>query len=137
MRLLLVAIAEQAQIRPDGKLDIVGIFNAFNTSTFPARIRATLVFRVDFDPEDYELLSPFLIRVLDADDQELARGVSQPVQFDAPRSPGLPITYDVIVPIDQTIPHAGVWTFAVGVADRTIARVPAYVGPPPSPGTRP
>lgn len=53
MHILLMAFCEQAQLRPDGKLDVHGAFNDLAAPGFPAKQdEMVLVVAVEWGPED-------------------------------------------------------------------------------------
>jgi hypothetical protein len=53
MILKLSAVCESARERPDGRLDLVGLFNELSAPGFPAmQDRMTAVFLVEWDPDE-------------------------------------------------------------------------------------
>ncbi|MGH7552069.1 MAG: DUF6941 family protein [Longimicrobiales bacterium] len=53
MELILAVICDQAAERPDGKLDLIGVFNELSAPGFPAlQERMTVVFVMEWSPEE-------------------------------------------------------------------------------------
>ncbi|MGH9888042.1 MAG: hypothetical protein ACREBE_21090, partial [bacterium] len=52
---------------------------------------------------------------------------ASPIAFDSPKTPGLPLAYDLIVPLAVVFPREGTWTFDVRINSRPVARVPLRV----------
>ncbi|HEX7119802.1 MAG TPA: hypothetical protein VF212_13510 [Longimicrobiales bacterium] len=53
MELILACACDDARVRPDGKMDISGIFNELNAPGFPAmQDRMTVVFVVEWGPDE-------------------------------------------------------------------------------------
>jgi len=123
----LAVIAEHAQVRPDGKLDVTGVYNCRYSAVLPAKIDVTLALRFDIEPLDYGVHQHIAVHIVDEDSAEMVNVRATPIAFESPQRAGLPLAYDLIVPLSVGFPREGTWTFDVRVNDRTVARVPLRV----------
>ena len=123
----IAVIAERAQVRPDGKLDVVGVYNCRYASDLPAKLDVTLAVRFDIEPLDYGARQRISVHIVDEDGNEMVNLTATPVTFDSPSIAGLPLAYDLVLPLTVGFPRAGTWTFDVRVNDRAVARVPLRV----------
>ena len=116
-------IAERAQVRPDGKLDVHGVYNCRYVPELPIKLDVMLALRFDVEPLDYGVHQSVSVHIMDEDGDEMVNLRASPVSFDAPRVPGLPLAYDLLLPLNVRFPREGTWTFDVRVNDHTAARV--------------
>ena len=116
-------IAEFAKVRPDGKLDVTGVYNCRYVPELPAKLEVLLVMRFDVEPLDYGVHQDVSVHILDEDGGEMVNLRASAVTFDAPRLAGLPLAYDLLIPLTVGFPRDGTWTFDVRVNDMTVARV--------------
>jgi hypothetical protein len=123
----LAVIAEQANVRSDGKLDVTGVYNCRFTPELPAKLDVTLALRFDIEPFDYGTQQRISVRIVDEDGSEMVNVRASPINFESPKTPGLPLAYDLIVPLNVGFPREGTWTFDVRVNETTVARVPLRV----------
>ncbi|HEY9227911.1 MAG TPA: hypothetical protein VIP11_14740 [Gemmatimonadaceae bacterium] len=123
----LAVIAEHAQVRPDGKLDVTGVYNCRYSSEIPARLDVTLALRFDLEPLDYGVHQRIAVHIMDEDSAEMVNVRASPISFESPKQAGLPLAYDLIVPLTVGFPREGTWTFDVRVNEKTVARVPLRV----------
>lgn len=123
----LAVIAEHAQVRADGKLDVTGVYNCRYSPDLPARLDVTMALRFDIEPLDYGAHQRIAVHIVDEDGSEMVNVRASPISFESPKTPGLPLAYDLIVPLTIVFPREGTWTFDVRVNDRTVARVPLRV----------
>ena len=123
----LAVIAEHAKVRSDGKLDVTGVYNCRYSPELPARLDVTLALRFDIEPLDYGAHQRIAVHIVDEDGAEMVNVRASPISFESPKTPGLPLAYDLIVPLTVVFPREGTWTFDVRVNDRTVARVPLRV----------
>lgn len=71
MILRLSAVCEAARERPDGRLDLVGVFNELTAPGFPAmQDRMTVVFLVEWEPDESGRL-PLRADMLDGDGRKV------------------------------------------------------------------
>ena len=120
-------MAERAESREDGKLDLYGIHNCRYVESFPAKLSLTLAIRFDIEPLDFGVVQNIAVRVVDEDHAELVALRASPLNFGSNHPPGQPLAYDMIVPITFGFPREGTFTFEIRVNDRTVARVPLRV----------
>jgi hypothetical protein len=123
----IAVVAERAQVRPDGKLDVVGVYNCRYAHEFPAKLDVNLALRFDVEPLDYGERKNISVHIMDEDGNELVNLRASPLSFDAPAAVGLPLAYDLILPLTVGFPTDGTWTFDVRVNDASMARVPLRV----------
>jgi hypothetical protein len=123
----IAALAERAEVRKDGKLDISGVYNCRYAASLPEKLDVVLAMRFDIEPLDYGVKQNISVHIVDDDDAELVNLRATPVTFSAPQTPGLPLAYDLILPLAIRFPHEGTWTFDVRVNGRTTARSPLRV----------
>lgn len=123
----LAVIAENAHVRTDGKLDVTGVYNCRYAPALPAKLDLTLALRFDIEPLDYGTTQQIAVHIVDEDNAEMVNLRASPLTFESPSTPGLPLAYDLVVPLTVGFPREGTWTFDVRVNDRTVARVPLRV----------
>ena len=125
-------IAEHAEVRADGKLDVNGVYNCRYATALPAKFDVTLALRFDIEPLDYGVHQHIAVHIMDEDSAEMVNVRATPISFESPATAGLPLAYDLILPLDVTFPREGTWTFDVRVNDRSLARVPLRIEQRPS-----
>lgn len=123
----IAVIAERALVRDDGKLDVSGVYNCRYAPDLPAKLEGTLAMRFDVEPLDYGVRQLLSVHIMDEDGDEMVNLRASPVSFDSPHTVGLPLAYDLILPLTVGFPRDGTWTFDVRVNERTVARVPLRV----------
>jgi hypothetical protein len=119
----IAVIAEQAHVREDGKLDITGVYNCRYTPALPAKLDILLAMRFDVEPLDYGVHQNIAVHIMDEDSSEMVNLRASPVRFDAPHALGLPLAYDLVLPLTVGFPREGTWTFDVRVNEKSVARV--------------
>ena len=120
-------IAEHAEVREDGKLDVTGVYNCRYSPVLPAKLDVILALRFDIEPFDYGVHQHIVVHIMDEDDVEMVNVRASPISFESPTTPGLPLAYDLILPLTVGFPREGTWTFDVRVNERAVARVPLRV----------
>lgn len=122
MKLTLSLACEDARARPDGRLDVVGVFDELRAPGFPAaQDRMTVVFVMEWGP-DQEGRQAFTADLVDADDRTVLT-IEGHTDVPAPGSGSRPKTR-LIMPLERVVfPHAGEYRFVLKVAD---ARIPAF-----------
>jgi len=123
----IAVIAERAEVRSDVKLDVVGVYNCRFTPNLPAKLDVTLAIRFDIEPLDYGVHQNISVHIMDEDGNEMVNLRATPVTFESPRRAGLPLAYDLILPLSVGFPNDGTWTFDVRVNEKAVARVPLRV----------
>jgi len=123
----IAVVAEHAKVRPDGKLDISGVYNCRYAPSLPAKLDVTLAMRFDIEPLDFGVHQNISVHIMDEDGNEMVNLKATPVTFESPRRAGLPLAYDLILPLSVGFPNDGTWTFDVRVNEKAVARVPLRV----------
>jgi len=119
----IAVIAEHAKVRPDGKLDVTGVYNCRYVPQLPARLDVMLAMRFDVEPLDYGVAQNVSVHIIDEDGDELVNLRASAMSFEAPRVAGLPLAYDLLLPLTVGFPREGTWSFDVRVNATTLARV--------------
>lgn len=131
MILKLAAVCERAAERPDGRLDLSGIFNDLSAPGFPAMQESmTVVFVVEWEPgEEGEL--PLRADMIDESGRKLLtiQGHTQVEARSADRSP--PQTR-LIMPLQKVIfPKAGRYRFELVAGGDAVDACSFFVGEVP------
>lgn len=122
MELLLSLACEDAQVRPDGRLDFIGVFDELQAPGFPAlQDRMTVVFVMEWSL-DQEGRQEFTADLVDADDRKVLT-IEGHSDVAAPEGGGQPKT-QLIMPLERVIfPHEGAYRFILSVGE---TRIPAF-----------
>jgi hypothetical protein len=116
MRLILSLACEDARPRPDGRLDIIGIFDELQAPGFPAaQDRMTVVFVMEWAPGEEgrrsfraDLLAPGERKVLTIEGHT---DVAEAAPGSRPRT-------QLIMPVERVVfPRAGEYRFVLSVED--------------------
>lgn len=128
MELILACACDDARVRPDGKLDVIGVFNELSAPGFPAvQDRMTVVFVVRWDPEETGRI-PLRADLVDREGRSILT-IQGHTDVDA-RGPGRarPETR-LIMPIENVVfPHAGNYHFDLRAGDATRRAFSLFVG---------
>lgn len=120
MHVSLALICEDARVRPDGKLDVEGIFNELMAPGFPAKQeRMVLVTTLEWAPGD-EGRNKFRIDLEGPDGQpSLTVDGHSDVDRRAPDAP--PPRTRLVLPLEDVVfPHPGRYTFQIRVKGRKV-----------------
>lgn len=113
MRLLLLLTADYANVTNDGKLNVMGIFNGINATSFPARHPTMhLVIRLAPELGEYGETRTLVVKLLDADGAELMN-IAGPVSFPVPQKGMKPEVNAILELKDMVFPTAGLFQFVV------------------------
>jgi hypothetical protein len=117
MRLLLSVACEDAHPRPDGRLDLIGVFDELQAPGFPAiQDRMTVVFVMEWSPEE-QGRREFRADLLDSRDRKVLT-IEGHTDVTAPRADGRPRT-QLIMPLERVVfPVAGEYRFVLSVGDQ-------------------
>ncbi len=110
MELILSAICEDAQVRPDGKLDLRGAFSQLQAPGFPASQDAmTAVFVIEWTEKETGR-QPLRADLVDEAGQKI---VTIQGHTEVGRAPGgAPVQTRLIMPLERIVfPHAGTYRF--------------------------
>jgi len=103
------------------------VYNCRYTHALPAKLEVTLAIRFDIEPLDYGVHQNISVHIMDEDGNEMVNLRASPVSFESPHAAGLPLAYDLILPLTVGFPNDGTWTFDVRVNERAVARVPLRI----------
>jgi hypothetical protein len=119
MRLLLSVACEDARPRPDGRLDIIGVFDELQAPGFPAaQDRMTVVFVMEWTAEEQGRRS-FRADLLAPGDRKVLT-IEGHTDVAAPREGSRPRT-QLIMPVERVVfPVAGEYRFVLSVEDRVM-----------------
>ena len=140
MRLILSLACDDAQPRPDGKLDIQGVFNELNAPGFPAaQDRMTVVFVMEWD-RDVRGSVPFRADLVDETGQKMLT-IQGHTEVHAPAAGGAPATTRLVMPLERVVfPHPGAYHFVLSARGRELTGIPLHlvqVDAPAGTGNRP
>lgn len=127
MELILALACDDATVRPDGKLDVRGVFNELYAPGFPAaQDRMTVVFVMQWSPEEngrYE----FRADLVDANDRKVLtiQGHTDVDRRDEGRAP--PQTR-LVMPLERVVfPEAGEYRFVLRIGEDTREAFPLFL----------
>jgi hypothetical protein len=124
---LLVATLCDSAIESQGKLNVIGAFDAIIAQSFPAGFSFMLALRFSFTAVDHGRHS-FSIRF--SDDSESAGDVPpNESSMDVNMPPGTPgfSTQNMITPLSGTIQKAGIYHLDVHFDDKVLVHIPLRV----------
>ena len=78
----IAVIAEHARVRPDGKLDVTGVYNCRYVPELPTKLDVMLAMRYDVEPLDYGVHQNVSVHILDEDGGEMVNLRASAVTFD-------------------------------------------------------
>ena len=127
MRLILSLACDQAQLRPDGKLDVEGIFNELSAPGFPAaQDRMTVVFVMEWD-RDVRGSVPFRADLVDESGQKMLT-IQGHTEVHAPAPDGAPATTKLVMPLERVVfPHPGAYHFLLSARGHEESGIPMHV----------
>lgn len=133
MRLTLSLACDGARLRPDGKLDIEGVFNELNAPGFPAaQDRMTVVFVMEWD-RDVRGSVPFRADLVDDADQKMLT-IQGHTEVRAAPEGGAPATTKLIMPLERVVfPHPGRYRFVISARGHRFEGIPLHVVEVPEP----
>ena len=124
---LLVATLCDTAVENQGKLNVIGAFDAIIAQSFPAGFGFTLVLRFSFTAQDHGKHS-FSIRLMD-DSGAAGTETPQESEMQVNMPPGTVgfSTQNMITPLQGNVQKAGVYHFDVHFDGKVLARVPFRV----------
>lgn len=139
MELILAAACDEARTRPDGRLDLIGVFDELRAPGFPAaQDRMTVVFVMQWSAEERGRHA-FRADLVDRGGRKVLRIEGHTDVAAAPDSVSQPRTR-LVMPLERVVfPHAGEYRFLLDVAGKTVPAFSLFVTGPPGrdPGTHP
>ncbi|HEX6938940.1 MAG TPA: hypothetical protein VF158_05970 [Longimicrobiales bacterium] len=128
MELILACACDDATVRPDGKLDISGIFNELSAPGFPAmQDRMTVVFIVEWGPEETGRL-PLRADLVDEANRPVLT-IQGHTEVEARGSDRARPQTRLIMPLEDVVfPAAGRYHFELKVGEQTRRAFSLFVG---------
>ncbi|HLU25174.1 MAG TPA: hypothetical protein VKZ58_05665 [Longimicrobiales bacterium] len=134
MELILAVACDEASVRPDGKLDLIGIFNELNAPGFPAmQEEMTVVFVIEW-PRHLSGRIPLRADLVDASGRKLL--TIQGHTDVEPRGPDrAPAQTRLVMPLREVIfPAPGPYHFDLQAGDETRRALSLFVAKVERPG---
>lgn len=127
MKVLYSVIAEHAELRHDGRMDVHGIFHELYARGFPAQQeRLTLVTTIEWDASERGDID-FSVNLLDPDRSPVLT-INAQTQVADEYAVHRPARTQMAIPIDQLIfPRAGAYEFELTVGETKQALAPIYL----------
>ena len=124
MKVLYSVIAEDAQLRNDGRMDVHGIFHELYARGFPAQQeRLTLVTTIEWDASERGAID-FAVNLLDPDRAPVLT-INAQTQVEDQYAVHRPARTQMAIPIDQLVfPRAGAYEFELTVGEHQAAARP-------------
>jgi len=121
MKLNLAVACDDAHVRPDGKLDVVGIFNELSAPGFPAaQDRMTVVFVMEWESREAGR-QPLRADLID-DAGTMILTIQGHTDVEARSAERAPAQTRVIMPLERVIfPKAGRYTFRLRAGDAEVS----------------
>lgn len=128
MILRLAAVCEAARERPDGRLDLVGMFNELSAPGFPAmQDRLTAVFLIEWS-EDEAGRQPLRADLIDASDRKLLT-IQGHTEVEARSADRAPAQTRLITPLEKVIfPEPGRYRFQLVAGGDAVDACSFFVG---------
>jgi hypothetical protein len=127
MELILALTCDAATLRPDGKLDISGVFNELGAPGFPAaQDHMTVVFIIEWAPGE-EGSQPLRADLID-DQDEMILTIQGETEVEG-RSPDQPPPQTrVVLPLEKVVfPHPGRYRFRIRAGQEIRVASPLFV----------
>ena len=128
MILRLAALCEDARERPDGRLDLSGLFNELSAPGFPAmQDRMTIVFIVEWEPDETGEL-PMRADMVDESGRKLLT-IQGHTQVEHRSSDRAPAQTRLILPLDKVVfPTPGRYRFELVAGGSSVEACSLFVG---------
>jgi hypothetical protein len=126
MDLLIATLCDKAE-EIQGKLNVIGAFDAIIGQSFPAQFSFALALRFCFTPKDRGTHS-FSIMLLDETENQNAKPPQEAeITVNMPAEAVGFSTQNMITPLNGTVKKAGIYHFVVRLDGKVLARVPLRV----------
>lgn len=134
MELILAVACDEARTRPDGKLDVVGIFNELSASGFPAsQEQMTVVFVLEW-PRGDAGRKPIRSDLVDEEGKKVLT-IQGHTDVDERSVSQAPAQTRLIMPLENVVfPHAGEYHFELTADGETKRALSLFVGEQPEGG---
>jgi hypothetical protein len=127
VKVLYSVIAEDAQLRHDGRMDVHGIFHELYAPGFPAKQdRLTLVTTIEWDATERGAID-FAVNLIDPQ-RAPALTINAQTQVEDQYAVHRPARTQMAIPIDGLVfPTAGTYEFQLTVGEHTEPLTPIYL----------
>jgi hypothetical protein len=134
MKVLYSVIAEDAQLRHEGRMDVHGIFHELYAPGFPARQdRLTLVTTIEWDQSERGDIA-FSVNLLDPDGSPVLT-INAETQVEDRYAVHRPARTQMAIPMEEVVfPRAGAYEFELTVGEIRQALAPIYLIEEPGEG---
>lgn len=131
MELILAVACDDARVRPDGKLDIEGVFNELYAPGFPAmQDRMTVVFVVEWDRSESGRI-PLRADLMDESDRQVLT-IQGHTDVETRTDGRAPAQTRLILPLEQVVfPQAGRYRFNLRLGQEDRRALSLFVGERP------
>ena len=128
MELLLACACDDARVRPDGKLDVTGIFNELYAPGFPAmQDRMTVVFVVEWGPEETGRI-PLRADLVDEAERPVLT-IQGHTDVEARGGERAAPQTRLVMPLEEVVfPAPGRYHFNLKAGERTVRAFSLFVG---------
>ena len=123
---LLVATLCDTAVENQGKLNVIGAFDAIVAQSFPAQFACNLALRFCFTAQDH---GKHKFSILLVDEAEPSTTAPEESEMDVNMPAGTPgfSTQNMITPLQGTVAKAGIFHFDVRFGGKVLVRVPLRV----------
>lgn len=127
MKLILSAACDEARARPDGRLDLIGVFDELHAPGFPAaQDRMTVVFVMQWSASERGR-HEFHADLIDEDERKVLTIEGHTDVADGPDPLSRPRTR-LVMPLERVVfPRPGEYRFVLHVADTIIPALTLFV----------
>jgi len=128
MQLILALACDDARVRPDGKLDVMGIFNELSAPGFPAaQERMTVVFVIQWDRHESGRM-PLRADLVDEADRPILT-IQGHTDVDARPQDRAPAQTRLVLPLQEVVfPAPGTYRFELRVGATRLPAFSLFVG---------
>lgn len=128
MELILSLACDSARVRPDGKVDVAGIFNELYAPGFPAaQARMSVLFVLEWNPREQGRYD-FVADLVD-DEGSKVLTIEGHTEVDSRSPERAPALTRILLPLENVVfPHAGRYRFMLEVAGRVQPAFALFVG---------
>jgi len=126
MELLIATLCDTA-VENQGKLNVLGAFDAIIAQSFPARFSCNLALRFCFTAEDHGSHKFSILLVDESEPPAENNQEESDMEVNMPEGATGYSTQNLITPLQGTIAKAGIYHFAIRFDGKVLARVPLRV----------
>lgn len=126
MDLLVATLCDKAE-EIQGKLNVIGAFDAIIGSSFPAQFSFSLALRFYFTPKDKGPHSFSIILLDETENQNAKPPQEAEITVNMPPEATGFATQNMITPLNGSVQKAGIYHFVIRLDGKIVARVPLRV----------